>query len=550
MNSSQGVPGLGRRSCLLIVFLCMMLAACPVLAQDEGRLAGADAVIARAVEMKEQGDAVAAISYLKSALDRYPTYGPLYLALAGEQQARGIADPANVAALLDTCGLGALHLRDDRELHRRVQALVSARFPQRLGPYGNIVLPGTPIPFTFRIRDPRLFAFQRGLQQGMITMTPLDTGTAYRYDPKYHTAKYAGDAVYGGWTFQRMIYAYLYDRSQQCWMLRFRVIWQDVAGQDEARLQLARQTAQLLLQLSGLLSAYTGDQDSSGMRPRFADDGAVNVWLTEKGEAGGEAYNENIYIYNVGTPRSPAEWVRELAHEYGHQVFKPVGGYEQPEWAASGRLGEALFMRWLALNADTDTETVAWLKSFDPEAQFARRYLPFVRQFADAGPIAPALRGTDDSAMNDFLGFALYIEMARGPEFLTGIFNAMSSPTFAGTNGFLDALENSVERKVQEALDQPVVTLRLRDLPRDIPFHVFLAHDPRKNGAWHGEFQGQDLGETKFAISFDGKDYPVDQQKSFVLASVKPGWHQLRLKWPDPARIPTLTQLKLTYVKN
>ncbi|MBM3947035.1 MAG: hypothetical protein FJ315_06520, partial [SAR202 cluster bacterium] len=47
----------------------------------------------------------------------------------------------------------------------------------------------------------------------------------------------------------------------------------------------------------------------------------VQVWLAREGEAGGELYRDQIYLFAVQEARSPVEWLRELAHEYSHLLL-------------------------------------------------------------------------------------------------------------------------------------------------------------------------------------------------------------------------------------
>jgi hypothetical protein len=312
-------------------------------------------------------------------------------------------------------------------------------------------------------------------------------------------------------------------------------MWQDVPGKDEARLLFAQQTAQLLVRIAGVMQAYTD------LTPRFSEDGVVNVWLTEKGEPGGESLDQQIYLYNIGTPRSAAEWVRELAHEYGHQTLPPVGGYDQPEWGASGLLGEQLLLRWLTLNPDAAAEeSHPWVRTLDPIDVSTTRINPLIRQFANLGPNAPQWRGTDAAAMDGYLGMALYLEQARGSRYLALVLNKwMTSPTFAGTNGFLQSVSD-LEEHVQ-SIDHPVVLLRLGELPRDIPYYVYLS-----KGSWNGELQGQDLAPTKVKCTLDGKALPLDAQGKFSAGDLTTGWHTFRVNVVADVADPELTALKLS----
>jgi len=57
----------------------------------------------------------------------------------------------------------------------------------------------------------------------------------------------------------------------------------------------------------------------------------------------------DILFWKAGLVRPEAEWLRELAHEYGHVALPPFGGYEPPlEPYGNGKVGETLGMLWAA----------------------------------------------------------------------------------------------------------------------------------------------------------------------------------------------------------
>lgn len=61
----------------------------------------------------------------------------------------------------------------------------------------------------------------------------------------------------------------------------------------------------------------------------------------------------DIVFFKMSEPRSEAEWVRELAHEYGHVVLPPFNGFKPPlEPYGNGALGETLNMLWIAGSSD------------------------------------------------------------------------------------------------------------------------------------------------------------------------------------------------------
>lgn len=525
------------------------------LAQQDERLAGADEIITRANSLGVRQEYDSAVNLLKPALERYPTYERLYLSLASWQLSRGIAKiaPAHtnttalteqmrvdlqrngpiIQDLFETYGQASMYLSDTREIRRQAQSLIADGFPMQLGAYGPLALPGAPEPFAYTINDSRLKSEFRGGQQGMITTRPLPTPAAYMRDPKYGANPRLSDAQRSGWVFPHMLYAYSYDQKNQCWRLCFRVMWQDVPGDAAAdRAQLAQRTAQLMVRLSNLLAAYTD------LTPRFTEDGVVNIWMAERGEAGAETSNGNIYVYSVSTPRRPFEWVRQLTHEFGHLTIPVVGGYTQPEWGANGRLGERLIMRWLAQNISAD-ETHPWLRALTADEAIEKRVNTLIRQFAELGPEAAQLRGTDAAAMDDFVGMALYLEQVRGSRYLTSLLEKwMTMPAYTGTNGFLESVEN-LESYLQ-SIDPATVLLRVRDLPTDMRYYVFL-----RDGQWTGELQGQDLQTAQLKVVFDGQSAPLDLRGAFTMKDVKLGWHSLQVIPVRGAQPPQVTMIKM-----
>jgi hypothetical protein len=94
---------------------------------------------------------------------------------------------------------------------------------------------------------------------------------------------------------------------------------------------------------------------------RELNHGIVDFYLCFGGEAGGEQLlgeeimpNQTqpvkvntIYIYKMQSFTDPIEMAREVAHEYGHAILPPIGGFKQPEVWASGYLGEKIFLKWI-----------------------------------------------------------------------------------------------------------------------------------------------------------------------------------------------------------
>ncbi len=531
----------------------LLLLAGAAFTQQVNTLSGAEEIIARANSYGAARDFPSAITLLKQALDRYPTYLPMYLCLSNWQEAAGISrlagvnsslerwssithtqlihDPSLARDLLDTYGLAITRLPDSKLIRQRMQAMLDEDLPVSVGDNGLLALPGDPEFVTFSLSDPRLPLTERGFRQGLLTTYPLLPSAIYQHDPKY--GRTAGK-IDDDWTFAHMFYAYAHDTKASCWNLRFRVMWQDVPGKGEERRQFARQTAQLLLRLSEVVDAYTG------LVPRFTDHGAINVWLAEKHEAGGEALNENLYLYGMDTPRSSAEWVREIAHEYGHLSLPPVTGYTQPESQATGLLGERLFVHWLLLNTAVPGTPLPWLQAMDADEFTLNRYFQIISRFTQLGPLDQALDNTNEEAMNAFVGLALYLEATRGSRFLTGVLKDMRTPAYAGKNGFRDSLEN-MEQYLQ-GTDHPMVVLNLRVLPPAVPYYVYLM-----NGNWNCELVGVNLQPAQLILNVDGKVIPIDLQGTFQLTNIAQGWHKVAFTSAEGTAVPELTSLKFTF---
>jgi hypothetical protein len=501
-------------------------------------LMGAEQIIVRADALGATSNFDGAIGLLQRAITRYPTYPRLYLALSSWQETRALFQmtsskelagrreelraqlsryPQVSLELFETFGQAMMNLPDPRAIRTRITELTAEDYPIVLGEYGPVALPGDPMPFTYALTDPALPAEARGPQQGLLTGRPLPVPARLTYDPKYgRSPQFAGDPRYGNWSFHYLLLAYDYDQDLHQWRLRFRVMWQHAPGHEADRARLAQHCAQVLLRLSGLTRAYTG------LSPLFAhDDGVINVWLAEKGEAGGEAYNDNIYLHEVGVPRSPFEWTRELAHEYGHQVLPAVGGYTQPEWGANGRLGERLFLHWLAHNLPPTGDPSPWLSALATVDFRETRLFRPIRQFAALGPEAPALLATDASAMDACVGLCLYMALSRGPQTLVNALKAMTTPTYGGPQGFLQALQG-VELYSQVG-ETPLVTLKTTELPDGIPYWVYL-----REGNWQCEVTRTASAIGTITAELDGKPVPVQPPGTLTLTKLTQGWHRLR----------------------
>ncbi len=180
---------------------------------------------------------------------------------------------------------------------------------------------------------------------------------------------------------------------------------------DRRYLPFARKAARLLTLLHGMAA----DRFSSLCRRLNAQ--PVNVWLTARGEAGGEQQNNNLYIFDLLAERSGLEWAREIAHEYGHYLLPGAAGYTDPESWANGVLGERLFLKWLLEDLGAGRllpQEVPYVKMADLQEYCARQVAPLIEGMQQDGPDEALLAKTDRRAMNAFTAILLYMDSIYG----------------------------------------------------------------------------------------------------------------------------------------
>ena len=511
----------------LLVFFSLGLA---IAARADTILPVAEQIIVQADAQGKKQSFDQAITLLRGALERYPTYTRLYESLAFWQEVRGVFTlprcPDEISAagtgltpegafnlrkaffrrnlglytdiardVFDTFARGLMYAEDPDEIRARIAEITAGDYPGELTEYGAAALPGAAAPFTFQVSDAWLPASERGLRRGMFTTQSLPMPAQLAAGPPG-----AGLPADLG-KFTHLALAYEGDPDTGRWRLRFRVFWQDTLGNDD-RATLAQYSAELLLRTSRLLSAYAPSFSSAFERDNAAKSrgNVINVWLAEGGQAGGETRDNDIILYQVGVQRTPSEWVRELCHEYGHVMLKPSVEFVQPETLANGRLGERLFLRWLLCNPDNQEDLDSWIGSLDPKEEKSKRLDPVIAQFANDGPLSAKNLKTDEPAMMNYVGMALYLEMVRGSGQLASAIRGTQSPTFAGVNGFIKSEERSEAYHQSDV--QPVVSLRLEELPDGIPLWIYL-----RDGTWKGELAAEQKdADLKLSVTMDETD--------------------------------------------
>lgn len=165
---------------------------------------------------------------------------------------------------------------------------------------------------------------------------------------------------------------------------------------------------------------------------------------------------DEILFWKAGMARSEAEWVREIAHEYGHVVIPPFGGFRAPlEPFGNGMLGETLVLMWAAENpnrfayqvAETPASTVGLppaagerfaaprevnateledplVSSFSEHVN--RQALPSLKFFVAEGPLSPAKLKGDRQNLQFLQGVSVYLERVYGPSALSAVYQPLA----------------------------------------------------------------------------------------------------------------------------
>jgi len=225
-------------------------------------------------------------------------------------------------------------------------------------------------------------------------------------------------------TFNRVCYGYALEPAGATWRLRFRVHYVSEFLAGSAYQTLAEGTCDLFLRL------YWLGQDGIGVETRFAPDGVVDVWLLPKGEPGGEhspQYTEDLFFYGIEVARPGLEWIREVAHEYGHHVIPPVDGYSgiAEPWA-TGTQGERLFLTWLSELGfglgDSDTPFTATAEGY--REYLRQQVLSDANFFLNHGPSETLSADQTDNGWRYTQGFLTYVNGQYG--------NAALAETYRG----------------------------------------------------------------------------------------------------------------------
>jgi hypothetical protein len=202
-----------------------------------------------------------------------------------------------------------------------------------------------------------------------------------------------------GWLYPWVVYGYLWDEPQQRWLLTARAHYATDG-------ELAQASLQTVLTLSWIVPRRLRMPPARGTRP-------LDIWLAEQGEPGARTVGRDIFVYGIGVDRTPEEWLREVAHEFGHAALPGLGGFTKTDdpWA-DGEVGELLFVKWLAA---ARPEQFPWpIPTAEALARPTRdRLMARARK-----PDPKLLTGAGAAARDHLVGLVLRVDAAAGPQFL------------------------------------------------------------------------------------------------------------------------------------
>jgi len=496
---------------------------------EYGTLAGAEDLIARAQNEARRNNLKAAIDILQPALSRYAAYPPIYGEVFSIQERAMAADPKAAVDLYTFYALGLENLSNTAPVIEEIRRVVG-RYgaPKVINAEGiNALSIYKPVSFTVNIDDRALFEDYRENAEWVILTTAQSTLNAHATDPRSVAEK-------RNWKFSKTTALYKKNAKTNpeeldTFTQKFRVMWTDKVNDN-----LVVELAKSVIYAESLTTAYIG------MSPRFTDkDGIVNFWITDQGEPGGELYNENIYIYSAMTERDGQEWIREIAHEYSHLTLPPVGGYTEPEWSASGYLGELLVMSWATRNERP--KDFAYANELNPIDINLTQISTLVNNFVKNGLEGISETSSSKSAMDRFLGFALYVEGTRGARMLKTAFNSMNTARFIGRGGFFEAV-NDAENFIQNSGEISSLFWTVDGVSAGGKYYVYIASGANISGT---VITSGKNGAANLNIRIADADMRTDREGKFSGHISVFGWQPVIITRTDNQTLPPISAIKL-----
>lgn len=190
--------------------------------------------------------------------------------------------------------------------------------------------------------------------------------------------------------------------------------------------ELAQQTLTAAEGMVQLLKSHLGRMF------RVSESGSLHIWLCENGQSGGQLSKDSLYIFSIGTERSPAQRCRELAHELGHSVLPGISGYTEPEPWANGYLGEQIILRWLdqaMKSGELKPEQFFGVTQKDISELVTSRYENLLAAWRNGQFSETELNRRDAVGMKALIGFVAYMQTVYGDEVLSESFRRLMAPS-------------------------------------------------------------------------------------------------------------------------
>lgn len=288
-----------------------------------------------------------------------------------------------------------------------------------------------------------------------------------------------------------------------------------VCAADRDALPFAKQVARMLLLLYG--------ERHERMRDDHPEPATVNVWLTERPEpglspdTGGEQFKNQIYLYDIHHERSPIEWAREIAHEYGHYGLPGITGFKAPEEWANGVLGERLFLKWIRDDLKSGrlkSDDLVFVNPAMLDDFYGRSVWPLIRRIMANGTDGVLITTTQAEGMDYYTGLAMYVDTLYGTPLLVSAMadtRSASRLTFPRASDFLTGVLTALRGETEITLNLPA----LGAVEKESTVHFYLPA-----GVWDVAMQGSVLSWR----------VPADPKAGFVstakqITARKGGWH-------------------------
>jgi len=281
----------------------------------------------------------------------------------------------------------------------------------------------------------------------------------------------------------------------------------------------------------------------------------ISVWLSEHGEPNIISDVGHIYWRGIKPKRELAQWLIEVAHEYGHHAFIALGPFEgEHERYCGGMMSERLNSVWLLEmiehgkldlppKAGLDKLRVA-LKAYVLE-QFSKDTFSFLNWLHEVGEGQRMER----MSMRSFLGMVEFIERNYSSQALVEVLKKCASED---VRSFLKSFGDFVKGALNEGLRMPLRCLFVAQsaeekasfmvdvdgsegfsvmLPSVITVPVWMP-----SGTVDFELRADGCEDVKANVSIDGEGVAVVVRRDdglsirFRARGYKEGWHVLSIR--------------------